>query len=84
LVKANKISDEKLIEFIESPDGAAFMEEHDAHWGEMMNIGREHGFIVQAYGGTAIVCTLKAMMDEQGSEGVAKLLNMSGIEIPVE
>lgn len=81
-MKANEMQREELRAFIESDAGKAFMEETDAKWSEAIVPMREAGFIAQAYGGTAVMCTYANMMEAQGAEGVVRMLQMNGVEVP--
>jgi hypothetical protein len=47
-----------------------------------MAIAREHGFIVAAVGGTATLATYKNAQ-EVGPELVVRMLQMSGVEVPL-
>ena len=83
-MKANEMQREQVAAFVESDDGRAFLKLHDECWEAVMEPAREHGFIVQAYGGTATLATYGAMMDEVGTEGVVRMLQMSGVELPIQ
>lgn len=81
-MKASAMQREDVARFVESEEGKGFMDEADRQWGEVMRLARENGFIVQAYGGTATLATYGAMMEQVGTEGVVRMLQMSGIDIP--
>ena len=83
-MKANKLQREQVARFVESDEGRSYLEAADGEWKAVMDAARNVGFIVSAYGGTAVLATYKAMMDEQGTDGVVRMLQMSGVEIPVE
>ena len=80
-MKANEMKREDVIAFVESDDGASFLESCDEGWGAVMEAAKAEGFIIQAYGGTATLCTYGAMLEERGAEGVAWMLQMNGIDI---
>jgi len=81
-MKASKMQREELASFLETDEGRAFLDGIDAKWGEAIEPMRMAGFIAQAYGGTAIVCTYSNMMESQGVDGVVRMLQMSGVEVP--
>jgi len=82
-MKANEMDRDELAAFVESDEGRAFLYEQDSHWEEATRVARERGFIVQACGGAATLCTYDAMREFSGTEGVVRMLQMSGIDIPV-
>ena len=74
---------EQVAAFVESDEGKAFLQERDYHWNTVMRKARECGFIIQAYGGTATLCTYEAMLDEVGTDGAVRMLQMSGVDLPI-
>lgn len=44
------------------------MQELDSHWNEVMKLAEKYGFILQAYGGTAILATHRNQLDAKGEE----------------
>lgn len=44
------------------------LKELDSHWQDVMDLAVKYGFIMQAYGGTAILATHKNQLDEWGEE----------------
>ena len=81
-MRASEMEREQVAAFVESDEGKSFMAEADKEWGRVMELARENGFVISAYGGTAVLGTYKAVMDELGTGGVVKMLQTSGIEIP--
>ena len=83
-MQAHKLPRESVSAFVESPDGREFLAGIDKRWGEVMQIARECGFIVQAAGGVAVLSTYANMLEDCGAEQAVRMLQMSGVEIPVE
>lgn len=81
-MRANEMQREELASFLGTDEGRAFLDGIDAKWGEAIEPMRKAGFIAQAYGGTAIVCTYSNMMESQGMDGVVRMLQMNGVEVP--
>jgi hypothetical protein len=81
-MRANEMQREKLASFLGTDDGRAFLDGIDAKWGEAIEQMRRAGFIAQAYGGTAIMCTYSNMMESQGMDGVVRMLQTNGVEVP--
>ncbi|MCI9596658.1 MAG: hypothetical protein HFE75_05040 [Firmicutes bacterium] len=44
------------------------LKEMDAHWKEVMDLAERHGFIGQAFGGTAILLTHENQVKADGEE----------------
>lgn len=44
------------------------MESLDSHWKEVMKLAEQYGFILQAYGGTAILATHENQLEAKGEE----------------
>lgn len=82
-MKANEMNRDELAAFLETDEGRAFLDGIDAKWDEAIGPMREAGFIAQAYGGTAVMMTYANMMEAQGLEGAARMLQMNGVEIPI-
>jgi hypothetical protein len=81
-MKANEIEKGELARFVRTDEGKAFLDELDKGWADCMAIAREHGFIVAAVGGTATLATYKNAQ-EVGPELVVRMLQMSGVEVPL-
>lgn len=82
-MKAYDLSREELTAFLETDEGRAFLDGIDAKWSEAIEPMREAGFIAQAAGGVAVMMTYANMMEAQGLEGAARMLQMNGVEIPI-
>ncbi len=41
-----------------------YAKEQDKHWNEVMKLAEKYGFIIQAYAGTATLCTHRAFIKE--------------------
>ncbi len=55
------------------------MPEHeDKHWKEVMDMAKQYGFIVQAYGGTATLATHKNQKELLGEEKYKDIQRMNG------
>lgn len=50
---------------------------HDKHWQEVMKLAERHGFIVQAYGGTATLATHEVQKKELGEEKYQEIQKMN-------
>jgi len=50
----------------------------DKHWQEVMKLAEEHGFIVQAYGGAAILATHANQKEHYGEEEYLRIQRMNG------
>ena len=82
-MKANEMDRDELAAFLETDEGRAFLDGIDARWSEAIEPMREAGFIASAYGGTAVMCTYANMVEAQGLEGAARMLQMNGVEVPI-
>lgn len=82
-MKANEMDRDELAAFLESDEGRAFMEGIDARWPEAIEPMRQAGFIASAYGGTAVATTYANAM-EVGVEQAVRMLQMGGVEVPIE
>ncbi len=40
----------------------------DSHWQEVMNMAKQYGFIIQSYGGSAVLLTHKNQLEARGAE----------------
>ena len=78
------MSRDEIAAFLETNEGRAFLEETDAKWDEAIEPMREVGFIAQAAGGVAVMMTYANMVEAQGLEGAARMLQMNGVEIPIK
>lgn len=59
-----------------------FVKEQDKHWQEVMELAQKYNFIIQAYGGTATLCTHKVFIQELGEEEYIKhMKNLYNIEL---
>lgn len=81
-MKANRMQREKLASFLGTDDGRAFLDAIDAKWGEAIEPMRKAGFVAQACGGTAIMCMYGNMLESQGMDGVVRMLQMNGVDVP--
>ena len=50
----------------------------DHKWDEVMALAREYGFIIKAYGGTAILVTHKNQKEHYGQEEYERIQKMNG------
>lgn len=82
-MKAYDLSREEIAAFLGTDEGRAFLKGIDAKWSEAIEPMREAGFIAQAAGGVAVAMTYANMMEAQGLEGAARMLQMNGVEIPI-
>lgn len=63
----------------------AKLKELDGHWKEVMDLARQYGFIIQAYGGTATLATHKTQLDGFGEEKyLYRQRGMNGIDMEAE
>lgn len=56
----------------------------DKHWQEVMKLAEKYGFIVQSYGGAAILATHANQREHYGEEEYLRIQRMNGREIPNE
>lgn len=70
-----------LIDYIESEEGRRRIDVLDCSWEEVMRSCERSGFIIQAYGGTAIISTNKAYLEANGTDALAKRLRMCNVEL---
>lgn len=70
-----------LAEYIGTEDGRAAIAAHDSHWEEVMRLAERHGFITQAYGGAAILCSNSAYLEANGAGALADRLRMQGVDL---
>lgn len=60
------------------------IKELDSHWKEVMDAAEQYGFITQAYGGVAQLCTHKRQIEAFGEEKhIDRQRQMFGIELEV-
>lgn len=52
--------------------------EADRHWQEIMELAEKYGFILQAYGGTAMLATHKSQIDACGEAKYLSIQQMNG------
>lgn len=84
-MKANEIPREKVTAFLESDEGREYMQFIDrSYWKKVMKEARENGFVVTANGGVAVLSTYGAMLEQDGVEGAARMMQMSGVDLPEE
>lgn len=48
------------------------MERLDEHWQEVMKLAEKYGYILQCYGGTAVLATHKTQLAVEGEENYLK------------
>ena len=82
-MNANKMTREDLVKFLQSGRGKLFLQKQDEKWDKLMQAARESGFIVYAYGGVCALSTYKEIVEADGTEEAAKVLQMNNVEIPV-
>lgn len=70
-----------LADRIGTDEGRAAIAAHDSHWEEVMRLAERHGFIIQAYGGTAILCSNSAYLEANGAGALADRLRMQGVDL---
>lgn len=70
-----------LVDYIESKDGKARIDSFDNNWDEVMRMCESNGFIIQAYGGTAIISTNRAYLEANGAEVLARRLRMCNVDL---
>lgn len=56
----------------------------DKHWREVMELAKKHGFIVQAYGGTALLATHESQKNELGEERYKQIQEMNNRSVENE
>lgn len=83
-MRAYDLSRDEIAAFLDTDDGRAFLEGIDAKWDEAIGPMREAGFILSAAGGAAAMCTYKNIIEAQGLEGAARILQMNGVDMPQE
>jgi len=47
-------------------------------WQEVMKLAEKYGFVIQAYGGTAILATRENQKEHYGDEEYRRIQNMNG------
>lgn len=52
--------------------------EADEHWCEVMELAEKYGFILQAYGGTALLATHRDQLENYGEPEYLRLQQMNG------
>ena len=57
------------------------MSQADAHWQEVLKLAEKHGFIVQAFGGVAVLATHAAQKEQFGEEGYCQIQKMNRREV---
>ena len=70
-----------LVEHLETESGEADMERLDEHWTEVMKLAEKHGFIVDAGGGVAVICTHEEYVSNHGIENEANRLRAQCVEM---
>lgn len=50
----------------------------DSHWKEIMRMAQDYGFIVQAYGGTAVLATHQNQLEVYGEKEYLRIQSMNG------
>ncbi len=53
----------------------------DDHWIDVMELAEKYGFIVQAFGGTAILATHVNQKEHYGEEEYKKIQKTNGINV---
>ena len=49
----------------------------DKHWDEVMELAKKHGFIIQAYGGTATLATHSVQREYFGEDKYKRIQKMN-------
>jgi hypothetical protein len=57
------------------------MSQADAHWEEVLKLAEQHGFIVQAFGGAAVLATHAVQIEQYGEERYRQIQKMQGREV---
>ena len=57
------------------------LEELDSHWTEVVKLAEKYGFIVQSYGGVAVLATHAEYWNVRGSKALADRLRMQNVEL---
>lgn len=70
-----------LEDYIESDAGRERIAELDSGWGEVMRACERNGFIIQAYGGTAIISTNRVYLEANGTPELARRLRMCNVDL---
>lgn len=70
-----------LVDYIESDVGMARIDSLDNNWDEVMRMCESNGFIIQAYGGTAIISTNRAYLEANGAEKLARRMRMCNVDL---
>lgn len=63
---------------MEAPTRKEYGLEADRHWQEVMNLAEQFGFIVQAYGGTALLVTHRVQLEQYGEAGYLRIQQTAG------
>jgi len=53
----------------------------DEHWEEVLKLAQKHGFIVQAFGGAAVLATHAAQKEQFGEDGYRQIQKMNRREV---
>lgn len=53
----------------------------DAHWQEVLKLAEKHGFIIQAFGGVAVLATHAAQKEQFGEDGYRQIQKMNRREV---
>ncbi len=57
------------------------LKELDSHWTEVVKLAEKYGFIVQSYGGVAVLATNAEYRNVNGSKALADRLRMQNVDI---
>lgn len=79
----NDVDRDPLAGYLETDEGRARLAALDSRWGECMDVAREAGFVTQAYGGVAVLCTNLAYMEANGADELARRLRASGMDLGI-
>ncbi len=71
---------DRLAEWLEGDEGQAAIARLDGAWEAVMKQAEKAGFIVDAYGGAARICTNRAYMEANGARALADRMRMCGVE----
>lgn len=73
--------DDALVEYLEGDEGRRRVSELDEGWKEVMRACERSGFIIQAFGGTAVISTNRAYLEANGTVELARRLRMNDVEL---
>ena len=72
---------DELAELVEDGKLDLRLQELDSHWTEVMRLAEKYGFIMQSYGGVAMLATNFEYRSVNGSKALADRLRMQNVDI---